>query len=295
MLQVDLEDVLDLEHLAHPAWAEVHGACALILVAVAVLAMQTPLGRAVVPIDDGARGSIHDISRFVAAVLFKGWDLELEVLLLAGVGLAAIDFLRFQIGDALIVVARLRLPAPHQSVQLEFVRPHIIAALGIVAVNVDIDHIAWVVDVLGEADLHGALGGAEKAHAHRRLHRELECAIRDLLGGLEDLNLAATSKQRHIPVHAWQQWMVHVEGGFPWGELCSDRVLYHESISTRLVSGGLGEPRRGVDLEGVGVLAGLQALTLRELHNDLLHRDELFLLDVVRLELLGSILLNGDE
>ena len=295
MLQVDLQDVLDLEDLAHPARAEVHGASALILVFVAVLAMQTPLGRAIVPIDDGARGAIHDISRFVAAILFKGWDLELEVLLLAGVGLAAIDFLRFQIGDALIVVARLRLPAPHQSVQLEFVRPHIIAALCIVAVNVDIDHIAGVVDVLGEADLHGALGRAEKAHAHRRLHRELERSIRDLLGGLEDLNLAAASKERHIPVHAWQQWMVHVERGFPWSELRSDRVLHHEAIPHRLVSGGLGEPRRSVDLEGVGVLARLQALPLWELHNDLLHRDELLLLDVVSLELLGSILLNSNE
>ena len=86
--------------------------------------------------------------------------------------------------------------------------------------------------------------------------------------------------------------MVNVEAGVAWSELRSQRVLNDESVAQGFENGRLREPGRGVDLELVGVLAGLKTLSFRKLHNDLLHRDQFLLLSIVRLELLRPVSLN---
>ena len=69
--------------------------------------------------------------------------------------------------------------------------------------------------------------------------------------------------------------MIDVERRVPWRELRSYGVLDCEAILACLEEGRLGEPARRVDLEGVRILARLQALPSRELNDHLLDRDNL--------------------
>ena len=93
-------------------------------------------------------------------------------------------------------------------------------------------------------------------------------------------------------MHALQNGMINVEARVARSELRPQRVLNDEPVAQGFENGRLGEPGRGVDLELVGVLAGLETLSFRELHDDLLHRDQFLLLSIVRLELLRPISLN---
>lgn len=119
-----------------------------------------------VSINNGARGAINKSCGFITAIFFFAWDFELESLLIFSIGLAAFLLLCLQISDKLIVFACLGELASHLAMQLEFIAPDIFAASAVVTCDIDVDFVAWIVDIFIEADFQDAFGGAKKFYAY---------------------------------------------------------------------------------------------------------------------------------
>ena len=163
MLQVDLEDVLDLEHLAHPRWTQVSVVVCLRVTAV-ISSMEVLHSReAQVFVHDRLRGAVNHRCRLVTAIFFHRGDLELKVLLFFFAGGTAFLLHGFQIGDKSIVVTRGGFSASELPMELKLVALNVLVALGVVAVEPDVDHLARVVLVLDKAHLALTLRRAEQS------------------------------------------------------------------------------------------------------------------------------------
>lgn len=119
MLDVDFEEVLDLEDLAHPGGAEVLELLFFFLFAVFVH------GKALLAsvfAHDCFRCAVEHICGFIRAVFLHQRNLELEVLLLFGLGSASLFLHGLQISDESIIRPTKGLSTAQLPVQLKLVR-----------------------------------------------------------------------------------------------------------------------------------------------------------------------------
>ncbi len=107
-------------------------------------------GAAQVAVNDGARSTINQICSLVAAVLLHQRDLKLEVFAFLLVSRTASLFDSLQVADVAVVAPTDGFSAAQLPMQLELVRLDVFTALRVVAVKPDVDHLAWIVNVLNE-------------------------------------------------------------------------------------------------------------------------------------------------
>lgn len=104
MLQVDLEYVLDLEHLAHPGRTKVSVILRLRVAAVISFVERLHSWDPHVLIHDCFRGTVHQSCRLFTTIFFHRRNLELEVLRFLFASTTAFLFHGFQVGDKCVVV-----------------------------------------------------------------------------------------------------------------------------------------------------------------------------------------------